>query len=377
MEYRQYRDTELKTSLLGLGCMRFPTKDRMIDYEAAEKIIDYAYANGINYFDSAYNYGMDGDSERTSGKALSKYPRESYNIATKLPPTKMDSPETIREAFNEQLERWGVEYFDFYLMHNLSSGTIDTFSQPHVIATLLELKAEGKLRKIGFSSHADPETLERFLKHYKWDFAQMQFNYFDWTYQNAKRQYELFEEYGVPIMVMEPVRGGKLSSVTPEADAMLKEYNPEASISSWALRYAAGFPNVQVVLSGMSAMEQIIDNVGTISNFKPLNDEEHELVMKAAEMLKDQALIPCTKCEYCVATCPSELNIPYLLGIFNNYKLGPSFFQLLGIKGLPEDKRPSACVACGVCTEKCPQNIEIPEVLAEFAEIFKNTKFPG
>ena len=377
MEYRQYRNTDLKTSLLGLGCMRFPTKDRMIDFEAAEKIIDYAYTHGINYFDSAYNYGVDGDSEKTSGKILSKYPRDSYFIATKLPPTKTESPEMIEATLKEQLSRWNVSYFDFYLMHNLSKDSIETFIQPHVIETLVEMKNRGLIRGIGFSSHADPETLERFLKHHKWDIAQMQFNYFDWTYQDAKGQYELFEKYDVPVVVMEPVRGGRLSSITPEADAMLKEHNPNASISSWGIRFAAGFPQIQVVLSGMNAMEQIVDNVETISNFKPLDNEEQALVMKAADMLKEQALIPCTSCNYCTATCPAQLDIPMFMSTCNNYKLSPSFFRLLDLKSLPEEKLPSACIDCRVCVSKCPQDIEIPDRIHELAEIFANTTFPG
>jgi len=377
MEYRQYRNTDMKTSLLGLGCMRFPTKDRMIDYEAAEKIIDYAYSHGINYFDSAYNYGVEGDSEKTSGKILSKYPRDSYYITTKLPPTKTDSPEMIEATVKEQLERWGISYFDFYFLHNLSKDSIEAFIQPHVIETLIDLKNRGLIRGIGFSSHADPETLERFLKHHPWDLAQMQFNYFDWTYQDAKGQYELFEKYNVPIVVMEPVRGGRLSSITPEADAMLKDYNPNASVSSWGIRFAAGFPQMQVVLSGMNTMEQIIENVDTISNFKPLDDKELELVMKAADMLREQALIPCTGCDYCMATCPEQLSIPTFMSISNNYKLSPSFFQLLSIKALPEEKRPSACIACGECVTKCPQDIAIPDRLRDLAESFANAKFPG
>ena len=371
MEYRNYKNTDVKTSLLGLGCMRLPRTGRghEIDYEKAEEIIDYAYNNGINYYDSAYVYNG-GESEKVMGKALSKYPRESYMLATKLPNIRMSSPEVIREAFAEQCERCCTDYIDFYLMHNLNEGSFETFMQPHVIETLLELKAEGKIKRLGFSSHAELETLRKFVEYGagRFDFAQIQLNYLDWEYQDAKGQYELLTENGIPVVVMEPVRGGRLASITPEADKMLQDFAPGKSIASWGIRYAASLPNIQVVLSGMSNMEQIIDNVETISNFQPVSEEEIRLLTTAGNMLLGLTQVPCTACRYCVDDCPSSLQIPDLLAIYNSWNLSKSFFDLMPIIEGPEEERPDQCVACRECVGHCPQNIEIPDALEALAK---------
>ena len=370
MEYRQYKDTGIKTSLLGMGCMRLPSAGPGfgIDFEKSQEIIDYAYQHGVNYFDSAYVYN-NGESEKVMGKVLSKYPRDTYMLATKLPNMRCSSRDEVLSIFNEQLERLGTDYIDFYLCHNLSKNSYAAFTEPHVVSTLLELKAEGKIRHLGFSSHADLETLEKFLGHNAWDFAQMQLNYLDWDgNQNARRQYEILTEHNVPVMVMEPVRGGRLASINEEADKMMKEYAPERSIASWAIRFAASLPNVQVVLSGMTTMDHVIDNVATMSPFVPVNEQEKKILEKAVEMLLSQVQVPCTQCRYCVDDCPAELNIPELIAIFNEYSISKHFMSLMALRELPEEKQPDKCQVCRECVNRCPQEIEIPDVLEKLAE---------
>lgn len=376
MIYKQHKDSDTKTSLLGLGCMRFPVlHGNTIDFDAAEEIIDYAYEHGINYYDSAYVYN-NGDSERTIGKALKKYPRESFMLATKLPGWKCTDKQAVLDTFQEQLDRCQVDYFDFYLCHDVNERSIGVYLQDFLIPTLEDFKRQGKIRKLGFSSHGNPETLKRFASIREWDFAQIQLNYLDWDYQDAKQQYEILTELGIPVIVMEPVRGGRLASLCPEADALFKEYAPDKSIASWALRFAAGHENIQVVLSGMSTMEQIIDNVVTISEFEPLSGKELEIIGKAVQMLKEKTLIPCTACRYCCEECPVQLNIPELLDGFNAYKLAPHPMSLTPILGLPEEEKPGSCIACGQCMNRCPQNIAIPDLLAELDDILQKAPPP-
>lgn len=373
MEYRKYRDTGLSTSLLGVGCMRFPRVPggNYIDYAKSEEIIDYAYNHGVNYFDTAYVY-QDGQSERTIGKALSKYPRDSYYLVTKLPGWKCANKEDVLRLFQEQLDRCGVEYFDFYLCHNINESSVGSYTNDYLIPTLEELKAEGKIRYLGFSSHGKPELLEKFASLRSWDFAQIQLNYLDWSYQNAKKQYEILTEKGIPVMVMEPVRGGRLASLCPEADQLFKDFAPDKSIASWAIRFAATRPNVQVVLSGMTTLEQVVDNVATISDFKPISDAEQEILDKAVDILLSKSLLPCTACRYCCDDCPMGLNIPDLLSAYNDYMLAQNAMPLARVYELPDEKQPKSCIACGSCTGHCPQKIDIPTHMAELARIIES-----
>lgn len=374
MEYRQYRNTDLRTSLLGMGCMRLPRipgQGDAVDYAKSEEIIDYAYAHGVNYFDTAYVY-HGGESERVIGKALSKYPRESYNLVTKLPGWLCSSKEDVLRIFHEQLDRCGVEYFDFYLCHNINEGSVASYTNDYLIPTLEQLKAEGKIRRLGFSSHSKPELLEKFASLRDWDFAQIQLNYLDWSYQNAKRQYEILTEKGIPVMVMEPVRGGRLASLCPEADELFKEYAPDRSIASWAIRFAATRPNVQVVLSGMSTMEQVIDNVATISAFTPVSDAEQDIIDKAVDILKSKTLIPCTGCRYCCGGCPMGLDIPSLLSAYNSYQLSRNKMDLIRTEELPDEQQPKSCIGCGQCTASCPQNLDVPGYMSELADLLKD-----
>lgn len=368
MKYRKFRDTGIETSILGMGCMRLPTKPgtRDVDYAKAEEIIDYAYANGINYYDTAYVYN-DGDSERCTGKALSKYPRDSYMLATKLPMgmpgLKYTCPQDVIDIFNIQRERCGVEYFDFYLCHNINESTIDSFKVDFLIPTLLELKEQGLIRYLGFSSHGSPEILEDFASLRDWDFAQIQLNYLDWTYQDAKQQYEILTRRGIPVIVMEPVRGGRLADLGDPHNGLLRARSPEASIASWALRYVADFPNVQVVLSGMSTMDQIIDNIKTMSAGKPLSGEEREMLEGIARAILGDNLLPCTACHYCTDTCPVGLDIPDLIEILNDYSLSKDAFALMPLDRMPAEKNPENCIKCSECVSHCPQKIEIPDAL--------------
>jgi len=376
MKYRSFRNTGIDISLLGLGCMRLPRLQgsELIDYEKAEAIIDLAYASGINYFDTAYVYN-NGDSERVTGKALSKYPRDSFMLATKMPGHMPKSEQDVYDIFNEQLERCGVDYFDFYLCHNLNESTYNTFTSDYMFKALENIRAQGKIRYLGFSSHADPDMLEKFVNLRDWDFAQIQFNYLDWSYQDAKRQYEILSSRGIPVIVMEPVRGGRLASLSPEIDAKLKAYAPDKSIASWAVRWAASPSGILTVLSGMSTLDQVKDNLETISNHEPLNADEQELVDGAVSELLAKTLVPCTGCRYCIE-CPVGIDIPAMIEVYNNYALSSNPFSLMPISRQPAGKAPADCVDCGTCESLCPQSIMISDIMENLTALANKTRPP-
>jgi predicted aldo/keto reductase-like oxidoreductase len=272
MEKRQYRDTKEYVSLLGFGAMRLPHKaDGSLDYDLSQVMVDYAISHGVNYFDTAYVY-MGGNSERFLGNSLKKYPRESYNIATKMPIHIVKKRENIKEIFETSLSRLKTDYIDYYLLHAVKSSNWNHAVTMGIYDVLKEYQKQGRIRYIGFSFHDTPALLSEIVNTYDWDFAQIQLNYMDWTLQNAQEQYRILKEKSLPIMVMEPVRGGALAVLCDEAVAILKGANPGASTASWAIRYVASFPEVICVLSGMSNMEQVIDNVNTMENFKPIDE---------------------------------------------------------------------------------------------------------
>lgn len=366
MEYRKFLNKNI--SLLGFGAMRFPTLEingeRQVDLPLTEKMIDTAISFGVNYFDTAWPY-HGGQSERILGRALSKYPRESYYIADKYPGHQVMDEYHPAEIFEEQLRRVGVEYFDFYLLHNVCESSIATYLDERwgIIDYFLEQKRLGRIRHLGFSTHASVETLEEFLSRGgdKMEFCQIQLNYLDYTLQRAADKCELLRKYGIPVWVMEPVRGGRLASLPEAAEARLKEYRPEESSAAWCLRFLQKIPEVTVILSGMSNMEQLLDNLKTFSGGEPLSEEEVALLFEIAEGMKSS--VPCTACRYCVDGCPAELDIPTLLGIYNELKFLPTVNAGMRVEFLPECKKPAACIKCGKCTEICPQKINVPEAL--------------
>ncbi len=370
---KAYKGSGQMISLLGLGCMRFPTRKdggkEVIDSEAAQNIVDYAYNHGVNYFDTAYMY-HDGESESFIGSALKKYPRESYCLTTKYPVWMADTPEAMRRVITEQFEKCQVEYFDFYLMHALNAEKFQKCIKLGVYEYLQELRKQGKIRKIGFSFHDTPQVLEAIVKKYPWDVAQIQLNYLDWEMQDAKGQYQVLEENGIPCIVMEPVRGGTLANPCEKANELFRAARPDKSVASWAIRYAASLPNVMTVLSGMSTMEQVKDNVATLSDFQPLSPKEYEIIAQAVEAYRKKDIVPCTGCRYCM-DCPMGVDIPEMFRLYNKYveeKDGGKWKEKL--EKLPKSKKMENCVKCGKCQQNCPQSIHIPERLANIQEVY-------
>lgn len=365
-----YKDFKGKSiSMLGMGNMRLPVNDGKVDRAKAQEIIDYVYASGVNYYDTAYMYHQ-GESEKFIGEALKKYPRDSYYLATKMPGFMLQPGQTPQSVFEEQLSRCQVDYFDFYLLHNVNEGSVNIYNDEKlcIINYLLEEKKKGRIKHFGFSCHSKPNTLKAFLD--KWDcfeFVQIQLNYLDWELQDAKQMYEIISSHGLPVWVMEPVRGGRLAALNPEADALLLKEQPEASIASWAFRYLMGLDNVQLILSGMTTLEQAQDNVKTFSKLQPLNEDEEVVLEKALDILKSADSIPCTKCNYCEG-CPMKLDIPGLFAIYNELSIAPGFGVMMAINGIPEERKPYRCISCGQCLTKCPQSIDIPGYMQKFAK---------
>lgn len=359
-----------KYALLGMGCMRLPTipGTQEPDPVKSEEIIDYAYAHGVNYFDSAYVY-MGGKSEVVMGNALRKYPRESFHVASKLPGWNLKSRADAERIFNETMERLNLGYIDFYLCHGINEGSVDAFTDPAVgvIPFLEQMKAEGKIKHLGFSSHAKPETLRRFASLRDWDFAQIQMNYLDWEISTTREEYEILEELGIPTVVMEPVRGGRLATLTPETDAMLKALEPDRSIASWAFRFLMDKPNLMVILSGMSNMEQVMDNVRTFDECGPLSEKEKAVLKEAVDKFRSSVTVPCTGCRYCCDDCPMQIDIPKVMSIYNDYGVNRSPRVLNQLDELTTG--PKDCVGCGSCAHHCPQNIDIPALMKKIAAI--------
>ena len=367
-------------SLLGFGLMRLPKvseKSPDIDYEASSALVDRAMASGVNYYDTAYTYG---GSEEFAGHALSKYPRDNYRLATKCPPWMLSGAGDFERIFAEQQRRCRTDYFDFYLVHNLAKEStraagneayFERFEKLGVYDMLRQKKAEGKIRHLGFSFHGTLGLLRRLVDKYEWDFAQIQLNYIDWTVTDAKTQYDILAERGVPVVIMEPLRGGALANLSPESAGMLKDARPDESVASWGIRYAASLPNVITVLSGMSAMDQLADNISTMDRFRPVTDRERELLYDAAAVYSKSGAVACTGCQYCMP-CPRGVDIPRVFSIYNHYRL--MNFRIPfdnGYAALNERERASGCAGCNLCAEKCPQRLPIPEYMREIDELAK------
>ena len=373
MIYRDFQD--LKLSALGLGAMRLPVidgDDAKVDEETAERMVDYAMENGVNYYDTAWGYHA-GNSELVLGKALKKYPRENYYLADKFPGYDLANMDKVEEIFEEQLKRCGVEYFDFYLFHNVCEMNIDAYLDPKfgIYDYLIKQKQNGRIRHLGFSAHGDLDVMKRFLDAYGTDmeFCQIQLNYVDWTFQNAKAKVELIEEYNLPVWVMEPLRGGRLASLTDADAAKLKELRPDEKIPAWAFRFLQTLPSVKVILSGMSNMDQLKDNIATFAEDKPLSEKEMEgLLSVAGDMINVKAL-PCTACHYCTSHCPQGLDIPELIKLYNEHCFTDGgFIAPMALMAFPKDKLPSACIGCRSCEAVCPQQIKISEAMSDFAQ---------
>ncbi len=369
MIYRDFQGE--KISALAFGTMRLPLIEgtKTIDEEKVAEMTEYAISHGVNYFDTAYPY-HGGESERVIGRVLKKYPRESFNLATKFPGHQIMDSYDAKAIFEEQLDKCGVDYFDFYLLHNIYEDSVATYEDERwgIIDYLLEQKKAGRIRHLGFSSHAQPETLKRFIERHgdEMEFCQIQMNYLDWTLQSAREKYEMLKEAGIPVFVMEPVRGGKLAHLPESASAKLAALRPGMSDASFGFRFFLGLDGVTTVLSGMSNMEQMKDNVATFTAADPLCDAEWQAVMEVAEYLKDA--VPCTGCRYCCSECPLELDIPKLIAIYNDVKYQPHFNAGMYIDSLPDDKRPDQCLGCGACAAMCPQGIDIPTLMTDLSE---------
>jgi len=389
MIYKQFKDKKL--SYLGMGNMRLPKiegQGEKIEETKAREIIEYAYQNGVNYFDTAYRY-HGGESETFVGEVLEQFPRDTFYLATKMPGHMMEykdgvykftglladrEPRSPQEVFEEQLERCRVDYFDFYLLHNVCETAWDFYTSEEigVVDYLLKQKQAGRIRHLGLSAHGRADTIDKFLSNYNcFEFVQIQLNYLDWTLQNAGKKYEVITKHGLPVITMESCRGGRLVSLNPEADAMLKAARPNDSIVSWAFRFLQSLPNVPVVLSGMTTLEQLKENIELFSKEDPTTEEEKGLLQKAVKTMADMA--PCTACAYCIEACPQELDIPRLISASNEarFSAASSAKKSFTFKARTKKEQPSACIACGACAKLCPQGIDIPSVLKQFSDMLE------
>lgn len=371
MIYRDFQDVKL--SALGMGAMRLPVvdgDDSKIDEAAAFAMVDEAMARGVNYYDTAWGY-HNGNSELVMGKALARHPREKFYLATKFPGYDLSNMGKVEEIFEKQLEKCQVEYFDFYLFHNVCEMNIDAYLDPKygTYDYLLAQKKNGRIRHLGFSAHGDYDVMKRFLEAYGKDmeFCQIQLNYLDWDFQDAKRKVELLDQWNIPVWVMEPLRGGKLASLAPKDEAKLKALRPDEGIPAWAFRYLQSIPSVVVTLSGMSNMEQMKENIATFETDKPLNETELETLHAIAQGMVKKIVLPCTACHYCTSHCPQGLDIPNLLSLYNEHCFTQGgFIAPMALSAIPADKQPSACIGCRSCEAVCPQGIKISEAMADF-----------
>ena len=372
MIYREFQ--KLRLSNLGMGAMRLPVLDGdegRIDEEQTFRMVDAAMAGGVNYYDTAWGY-HDGHSELVLGKALARYPRDSFYLADKFPGYDLGNFGKAEEIFEEQLRKCGVDHFDFYLFHNVCELKIEQYLDEEKYKTwsyLTEQKRSGRIRNLGFSAHGSVEVIRRFLEAYGKDmeFCQLQLNWLDWEFQSGKEKAALLREWNIPIWVMEPLRGGKLASLPEEDAAMLRAFRPAESVPGWAFRFLQGIPGAAVILSGMSDAAQMADNLRTFETDEPLKEEEASALLALAAKMTERTALPCTACRYCTSHCPQGLNIPWLLELYNEHVFtGGGFLAPMALMSLPEDKKPSACIGCRSCEQVCPQQIRISEAMKDF-----------
>lgn len=360
MEKRKMENLGIETSLMGFGCMRFPvTADGKIDEPEAERMLDRAIAQGVNYIDTAYPY-HGGESEPFVGRALKKYDRGSFYLATKLPLWQVKTLEDVDRIFQEQLEKLQTDYIDFYLCHAFNKERFDAMVKIGCIEHLEELKKQGKIRYLGFSFHDSYEVFEEIINYRKWDFCQIQLNYMDAEEQAGLKGYRLAEEKGVPLIIMEPVKGGSLAAYADDITGRFRSLDPEASVASFAMRWVGSLPNVKVILSGMSTMEQVEDNLKTFSSFKPLSERESQEIKDIVALINSRVQNGCTGCKYCMP-CPAGVDIPRNFRIWNTYHMYQNYNMVK--RGwevdLADGKQAKCCVKCGKCETACPQKLSI------------------
>lgn len=363
---------------LGFGLMRLPVLDKedssKIDTVQMNKMVDTFLERGFTYFDTAYMYHKYNSENAIREALVKRHPRDSFTLATKLPTMFLEKEEDMERIFNEQCEKCGVDYFDFYLLHSLNAKNYATAEKLGAFEFVSEKKKEGKVRQMGFSFHDTAELLDEILtKHPEVDFIQLQINYLDWDNESIEsgKCYKVAEKHNKKVVVMEPVKGGTLAQVPEEVETMFKEYHGDMSVASWAIRYAASLKNVFMVLSGMSDMEQLLDNTSYMQNFKPLNDEEKELVDKAVKAINRNITVPCTACEYCVEGCPKHIPIPKYFTLFNAEKVkGGSAQQNQYNDYIHTHGKASDCIHCRKCEKICPQHIDIVDKMKKVSEIF-------
>lgn len=373
MEYRSIEKLQKKTSLLGFGCMRFPLLENgKIDEVQAEKMLDRAILSGVNYIDTAYPY-HEGDSEPFVGRVLNKYNRDSYYLATKLPPWEVKTLEDAKTLFENQLKRLDKDYVDFYLWHALNKADFDRFVGLGIMDYCKELKAQGKIKHLGFSFHDTYEVFEEIIHYYDWDFCQIQLNYMDTEEQAGLKGYELTEQMGIPLVIMEPVKGGSLAGLPKDISDLFDASEKKASLASWALRFVGSLPNVKVILSGMSTMEQVEDNLSTFTPFLPLSKEELLIVREVSQSLRKRVRNGCTDCKYCMP-CPAGVNIPKNFSLWNQFSRYQNEAEAVRSWeiNIEDSEKAKNCISCGACEEACPQKIQIRENLKTLQEEFDN-----
>ena len=371
MIYKDFKDKKLST--LGLGCMRLPVIDgdeNKIDVEKAEEMFAYALENGVNYFDTAWGY-HGGNSEEVTGQILRKYPRDSYYIASKFPGYDLSNMGKVEEIFEAQLAKTGMEYFDFYMLHNVCELNIEQYldEKNGIIPYLLKQKELGRIKHLGFSSHARFRAFKKFLEAVgeHMEFCQIQLNWLDWDFQKASQKVDYLNKKNIPIFVMEPLRGGKLANLSEDQASVLKELRPGESTAGWSFRFLQGIPGVSVVLSGMSTLEQLKENIKIMGVNKPLNEREQMVLLYTGRDLIEP--LPCTVCRYCTTHCPQGLDIPVLIALYNEHNsTNDGFIAPMAVDALPDNQKPSACKGCHACNDVCPQKIKIAEAIAELSE---------
>lgn len=365
---RKYKD--ITVPLLALGCMRLPMKGDEIDQAELDRMVDYCMEHGANYFDTAYMY-VDAKSELAIGKSLKRFKREDFMLADKSPIYKMKSRDDVRTIFEEQLKKCQVEYFDFYMCHNINQSTVGIYKDVHMVDELIKLKNEGKIKYLGFSFHGTPEILKDVVKDYKWDFAQLQINYLDWDVVKAHEQYDIVQAEGIPVTVMEPLRGGGLVNLSDKALAKLKE-NSTYSPAAFGLRWASSRDNVLTVLSGMSNLEQVKENIQTFVDYKKMDEHEEKLADEIAKIIQSQGEINCTACKYCTEVCPRGINIPALFALYNQYKVtGNKMLFKIYYESLADNEKADKCIKCNLCNKNYPQSLDIPTLLAKINDEYK------